>query len=124
VVFRSSLDGKQVERLPITGLVAPIEIALDTQGGKLYWSDLGPPPKVRRANLDGTGVEDVITQARLPGFSTPLGVAIDVPARQLFFVDGGTGTADAIRRAELDGSSVRPVVFEGLSEPRGLAIGD
>jgi len=124
-VFRAALDGSALEKLSITGLVDPIEVAIDPPGGKLYWSELGMapmPPRIRRANLDGTSVEDVITQARMPTLSTPLGVAVDVLARKLYWVDGGGGTLDVIQRAELDGSAVRPVVV-GLSAPRGLAIG-
>jgi DNA-binding beta-propeller fold protein YncE len=122
VIFRASLDGKVVERMAVAGLMAPIEIALDSQGGKLYWSDLGPPPRIRRANLDGTGVEDVITQARSPGFSTPLGIAVDVLARKLYYVDGGGSSQDGIRQSELDGAGIRTIVEAGLSAPRGLAI--
>jgi hypothetical protein len=122
VIFRASLDGKVVDRLPVTGLMAPIEIALDPQAGKLYWSDLGPPPRIKRANLDGTGVEDVINQARSPGFSTPLGVAVDLLARKLYYVDGGGGSEDGIQQSELDGTAIRNVVREGLSAPRGLAL--
>jgi len=73
--------------------------------------------------VDGTGVEDVINQARSPNLSTPLGVTVDVQGRQLYYVDGGTGMLDIIRRSQLDGSDIRPIV-DGLSSPRGLTIGD
>ena len=121
-VFRANLDGTGLEKLPIAGVTDPIELAIDPQGGKLYWSDIGMPPRIRRANLDGSAPEDVITQARSATLSTPLGVVVDVLARKLYWVDGGTGTLDVIQRAELDGSAVHPVVV-GLSAPRGLTIG-
>jgi DNA-binding beta-propeller fold protein YncE len=124
-IFRAGLDGAGLEKLAVTGLVDPIEIAVDPPGGKIYWTELGMapmPPRIRRANLDGTGTEDVVTQARQPTLSTPLGVAVDVLSRKLYWVDGGSGTLDVIQRAELDGSGVRPVVV-GLSAPRGLSIG-
>jgi uncharacterized Ntn-hydrolase superfamily protein/DNA-binding beta-propeller fold protein YncE len=120
-IFRAGLDGSSLTKLAINGVADPIEIALDRQGGKLYWTELGPPPRVRRANLDGTNAEDIVTQARVPGLSTPLGVAIDVMARKLYWVDGGGGAVDKIYRAELDGSDAHVTVM-GLSAPRGLSI--
>ena len=121
-IFHAGLDGTALTRLNIAGVGDPIEVAIDPREGRIYWSELGVPPKIRRANLDGSGAEDVITQAAMPALSTPLGVAVDVLARKLYWVDGGNGTLDVIQRAELDGSGAHAVVL-GLSAPRGLAIG-
>jgi DNA-binding beta-propeller fold protein YncE len=120
-IVRVGLDGSGFEKLAVTGVTDPIELAIDPQGGKLYWSDIAMPPRIRRANLDGSGAEDVITQGRSPTLTNPLGVAVDVLARKLYWVDGGGGTLDVIQRAELDGSAIHPVVV-GLSAPRGLTI--
>jgi sugar lactone lactonase YvrE len=48
-----------VEDLITTGLSAPWGIALDTTGGKMYWTD-AESSKIQRATLDGTSVEDLI----------------------------------------------------------------
>jgi hypothetical protein len=48
-----------VEDLGIRGLRIPWGIALDVASGKVYWTDAGSD-KIQRANLDGSGVEDLI----------------------------------------------------------------
>jgi hypothetical protein len=48
-----------VQDLIRTGLKIPWGIALDVAGGKMCWTDAGNS-KIQRANLDGTGVEDLI----------------------------------------------------------------
>ena len=43
-----------------SGLIYPKGIALDLSSGKMYWTDSGTR-KIQRANLDGSGVEDLVT---------------------------------------------------------------
>ena len=40
---------------------APIDIALDVEGGKMYWTLWANRVKIQRANLDGSNVEDIVT---------------------------------------------------------------
>ena len=42
-------------------------------GGKMYWTD-EETGKIQRANLDGSGVEDLVAS----GLSNPFGIALDV----------------------------------------------
>ena len=56
-IRRVSLDGGEAETLVQT-VAAPIGIALDIPHGKVYWTLT--TGVVQRANLDGTGVEDVV----------------------------------------------------------------
>ena len=52
--------------LVTTGLLEPRGIALDVSGGKMYWTD-GITEKIQRSNLDGSGVEDLVTTGlRMP----------------------------------------------------------
>jgi DNA-binding beta-propeller fold protein YncE len=127
-VLRADLDGSNLENLNIAGIDAPIEIALDPIGRKIYWSDIGdysgdgvPPPVIRRANLDGSDAEDVITSANSPTLSIPLGLQVDGVARKLYYVDGGSSGVGAILSADLDGAKVSPHII-ALTEPRGLAL--
>ena len=55
--------------------MSPQEIAVDARGGKLYWTEIG---KVRRANLDGSNVEDVVT-----GLYNPEGITLDIPSQAI-----------------------------------------
>ncbi len=43
-----------------TGLDIPAGLALDLDGGKMYWADQATF-KIQRADLDGSNVEDLVT---------------------------------------------------------------
>ena len=81
---------------------------------KLYWTDLGTG-KIQRSNLDGSGVEDLVTT----GLDAPNGLALDVAGGKLYWTDGGT---DKIQRSNLDGSGVEDLVTTGLATPAGIAL--
>lgn len=80
-IRRVSLDGGEAETLVETA-GTPIGIALDIPHGKVYWTLA--TGVVQRANLDGTGVEDVVTG--LDGvWAIELGVTgVGVPAFSTF----------------------------------------
>lgn len=81
---------------------------------KLYWTDWGTD-KIQRANLDGSGVEDLVVGGGLDG---PDGLVLDVAGGKMYWTDAG---AARIQRAGLDGSSVENLVT-GLGIPYGLAL--
>jgi len=94
-----------------TGLHLPGEITLDATKGKMYWADAGTH-KIRRANLDGSGLEDLVTRE----LSTPWALALDVAGGKMYWTDAGTGK---IQRANLDGSGVEDLVMTYSSGPAG-----
>ena len=53
-----NLDGSNFQPNLITGLKAPGQVAVDVIDGKVYWTEQG---KLRRAELDGENVQDVVT---------------------------------------------------------------
>lgn len=115
-VFRANLDGSALTNLNVPDVDLPIQISLDLDGGKLYWSEIGDVKRIRRANLDGSGPEVIVSAATFSNFSQPLGLKVDVVAHALYFVDG-----DSIRRSNLDGSGVVTVLSD-LDGPVGLAL--
>ena len=52
-----------------TGLSSTTEIELDIPAGKMYWADHGTS-RVQRSNLDGSEVEDLVTDGG------PYGIAL------------------------------------------------
>ena len=58
---RANLDGSQIEYL-ITGTIDGGVLAVDSVNSKLYWGseEIYGEPKIKRANLDGTMIEDVV----------------------------------------------------------------
>ena len=81
---------------------------------RLYWTD-AEADRIRRINLDGSGVEDVVDS----GLVNPRGLAVDQAAGKLYWTDYGS---DRIQRANLDGSEVEDLVTAGLRIPLALAL--
>jgi hypothetical protein len=72
-IRRANLDGSNPVSI-VTGIM-PSGLALDLVHGKVYWSTRGTP-LIQRANLDGTGVETLISSANVPGLDYTMDVAI------------------------------------------------
>ena len=108
------MDGSQVEDV-VTDLSYPIGIALDVDEGKVYWVDHSPGT-IRRANLDGSQVEDVVSGGLF-------GMALDVEGGKVYWTDvWGSGRDNGnIRRANLDGSQVESLVT-GLGQAQEIAL--
>ena len=81
--------------------------------GKVYWTELG---KIRRANLDGTGAEVLVS-----GLSEPGSIALDLTAGKMYWTDD---RAKKIQRANLNGAGVQTLLTSahGLEDPVGIAL--
>ena len=66
---------------------------------------------IRRANLDGSDIEDLVFGA------DPRGLALDVVGGKIYWTDW----SGMIRRANLDVSNIEDLVT-GLDKPFGLAL--
>jgi sugar lactone lactonase YvrE len=107
-IYRSTIRGNQVTKL---GFSAG-DLAVDP-GGKLYW--VNGSGELRRANVDGSGAEDLLTS-----LDNPTDVALDLQNDKVYWVDQGT---EKIQRANLDGSGVEDVLsFTSSSSPFGLSV--
>ena len=81
-IHRADFDGSNVTSFShIIDVFLPDSIAVDPEGGKMYWTE-GGWPTIRRANLDGSGVEDFLT------VPAPTGLAIF--NRRLYWTDAIT----------------------------------
>ncbi len=85
-IQRVPLEGGKREILVEGDLSQPGGLALDIEGGKMYWFCTNWPKagRIQRANLDGTDVEDVIV-----GVKGRSQMAFDPGSRQLFWEDRG-----------------------------------
>jgi len=110
-IHRVNVDGSNHEIVVGPALAqSPRGIALDLTASKVYWTE-STTHKIKRANLNGGGVEDVLT-----GLSFPYGLAIDAAGGRLFWSSVGTGQ---VRRANLDGSEIQTIVS---NQPNPLAV--
>ncbi len=115
-IQRSDLDGSNVEDLIVySPPVTPLQVALDIANGQMYFTTSGTGgQRIQRANLDGTNVQDLVTT----GLISPTGLALDLSAGHIYWVDNFTQT---IGRSNLDGSDVQQILT-GLSNPVKIAL--
>ncbi len=113
VIRRANPDGSNVEDI-VTGLGYASGIAIDSTEGKVYWVDHARHG-IQRANLDGTGIETLISAADT---QSPADLVLDLSAGKMYW----TGYAmNSVRRANLDGSNVEDYIT-GLSSPNTVVL--
>ncbi len=105
--FQTWLEGIENKR----GVVNCADESSGSGTPKMYWTD-HVTDKIQRANLDGSGVEDLVT-----GLSSP--TDLDLGNGGFYWTDYGTGK---IQRANLDGSGVEDLITSGLRVPSGIAL--
>ena len=142
-VMRSNLDGSNLETLIQTGKGEAdradltrwcVGIAIDVQGGKLYWTQKGLDNagvgRIFRARLDIPKGESCTSRSdvellfdRLP---EPIDLDLDLERRVLYWTDrGDPPRGNSVNRAPMDAAprSVEPeIVFTHLMEGIGLAL--
>ena len=111
-IRRANLDGTNVQLVKELKSV-PHGIALDAAGRKLYWT--ASSGKIKRANLNGSGSENVVPG----GLERPKGLALDVSGGKVYW----TEMSGRIRRANLDGSNVEAVATDS-GTPMNLVVFD
>ncbi|KAG9352113.1 hypothetical protein JZ751_020526 [Albula glossodonta] len=115
-VRRISLDTTDYTdvHVPIPELHNVISLDYDSVEGKVYYTDV-TLDVIRRANLNGSGMETVIGQ----GLKTTDGLAVDWVARNMYWTDTGRNTIEVAR---MDGSSRKVLINNSLDEPRAIAV--
>ena len=94
--------------------VATVTAPRAEDANRIYWTDT-TAGKLQRSNLDGSGVETLVTT----GLEAPIGIALDVAGGKMYWTDP---PADRIQRSNLDGSGVETLVTTGLEIPIGIAL--
>lgn len=142
-VMRSNLDGSNIETLIQTGEGEAdradlnrwcVGIAIDVEGGKLYWTQKGfdnaGVGRIFRAGLDipkgesGTTRSDI--ELLFDHLPEPIDLDLDLESRVLYWTDrGDPPRGNTVNRASMDATplSVEPeIVFDHLMEGIGLAL--
>ena len=122
-IQRTELDGSNTEAL-VTGVGPLWKFAIDLAGGKMYWMEDNDPVggkskqfkgTIRRADLDGSNVEDLIDGIRGPWY---FDFALDVGKGKMYWTDNSYEEDEShistILRANLDGSNAE-VLVTGIS---------
>ncbi|UCH49236.1 MAG: DUF4347 domain-containing protein, partial [Betaproteobacteria bacterium] len=114
-IYKANADGTGGTTTVLTGISNPVGLAVDNNGGKIYWTtnESGSASRIQSANLDGSNVTDLVT-----GLVDPDNIALDLINNKMYWTDDGDGQ---IRRANLDGSGVESLVA-GLTSAQGIAL--
>ena len=114
--------GNSIRRVSISGqkIVGDVAANLGTVGGlavgggKVYWTEQtgASAGTVNGANLDGTGVRELVST-----LSVPMGIAVDTAGSKVYW----TASSGKVKRANLDGSRSEKVV-EGLGSPSEIVL--
>jgi DNA-binding beta-propeller fold protein YncE len=144
-VMRANLDGSNIETLVDTSQGDPrpgpdpakwcVGIAVDVDGGKLYWTQKGGDNagegRICRANIEvpsgqtPTNRQDI--ELIYDGLPEPIDLDIDPTTRTLYWTDrGDPPRGNTVNRAPLDVKSGKrkppEIVFDHLMEGIGLAL--
>ena len=86
----------------ITDLV--VSLFVDKAGGKVYWTerDSSSGGTIKRSNLDGTGVEALLTQPNIPR-----SIVVDTVRKKLYWIDS---FETKIQGADLNGENIETVI--------------
>ncbi len=119
-IWRANLDGSDPTVIVYTDDWYQ-DLALDLVGGKLYVSIWDATPgsygKVQRANLDGTGLEDFITDIQ----NGPIGLAVDVDVGHLYWTKNHVAlNLGRVMRKNFDGTGGTTVLSE--VDPEALLL--
>lgn len=120
-IYRMNLDSTEKEMIIQGGSTVMEYLALDYFSGKIYWSewsDLDANHKIRRANLDGSNVEDIIT-----GLTHPRGIALDNVGRKIYWSQQAQSNR-RIQNANLDGSDIQDVLITDGAHGIALDMAD
>jgi DNA-binding beta-propeller fold protein YncE len=144
-VMRSNLDGSKIETLVDTsqGDARPgpnatkwcVGIALDVEGGKVYWTQKGPDNaglgRIFRANLKlpqgQTPANRQDIEVLYDSLPEPIDLDLDLSNRMMYWTDrGDPPRGNTVNRAPMDaapGNGKQPeIVFNHLMEGIGLSL--
>jgi DNA-binding beta-propeller fold protein YncE len=100
----------------VTGCPVPDGVAVDVEGGHIYWTNMGRPPvndgSIERVDLDGSNRTTIVPPG---GTYTPKQLHLDGVGRKLYW---GDREGMRVMRCDLDGSNVEILVQTGVGEDR------
>lgn len=121
-IYRVDYDGKNLTK--ITKANGGDALALDLDAGKMYYSDFPGDNTIKRANLNGSGVEMLF---RIPAeYGFVRNIAVDTANQQLYFYlyEHHDAKVHAIARSQQEGSDFE-VIYKaksGIQMMGGLAL--
>ncbi len=122
-IRRADFTGAGLETVVSTDDNGALGIAIDSEGGNVYWTQGMGERRITRAILDGSNIEELITVQ----LEFPIGIALDVRGGKIYWADYLAGK---IQRANIEippgdapdrRSDIEDLVT-GLNRPVGVAL--
>ncbi|XP_069482622.1 low-density lipoprotein receptor-related protein 4-like [Ambystoma mexicanum] len=97
------------------GLDQPRSLALQPLSGLMYWSEIGTPPQIEQAGMDGTNRKVLIKEK----LGWPTGLALDLLSWKIFWSDD---KFHCISSANLDGTNIKVIQLKKIQSPFSLTV--
>ena len=95
-----------------TNLTSPTDIAVNTADGRLYWTEFSG--RIRRVNLDGTGLDTLLSD-----IGSPYGIT--VVGDKVYWAEKIDKDSGKVQRANLNGTNIETLAtVQGL--PTGISV--
>jgi hypothetical protein len=116
-IFRAPIAKPLVVEKIVSGQPFAFGVAIDAVGAKVYWEEIGGENAILRANLDGSGVQALLTR---PGAGMDGGIAVDPAGGRIYWTEPSFNDVAA---ANLDGSSPASIFSTPGFRGEGIALG-
>ncbi|MHC4570840.1 MAG: TolB family protein [Planctomycetota bacterium] len=117
-IYSADPDGSNIEQL-VSNLDLAVGLAVDPYNEKLYWTSRSSSyNSIKSANLDGTGITDLITSQQNPLVSVVQHIDIDWLGNKLYWTDQSGG--GKTQRMNPDGTGYEVIHYGNA--PYGIAV--
>lgn len=93
----------------------PRSLVLQPLSGLMYWSEIGSPPQIEQAGMDGTNRKVLIKEK----LGWPTGLSLDLLSWKIFWSDD---KFHSIGSANLDGSDIKVIQMQKIQSPFSLTV--
>lgn len=100
-IWRADRDGTNTTQIVSNAGDVVVDLVIDQTNNKIIWTDFNNS-RIRRSNLDGTNIEDIVT-----GVSTPHGMQIDQTSGYIYWSGD-----QQIYRANLNGTGQTTILTD------------
>src|SRR5258708_5229626 len=118
-------DGSD-RKVVVTGCRLPDGIAVDVEGGHIYWTNMGSTPSVNDGSIERADVDGKNRRVIVPpgGTFTPKQIQLNTKNRVLYWPDrGDPQRGNTVNRASIDAKPQAPeIVVTHLMEGIGIAL--
>ena len=107
------------EEAIVSGLASPVDVALDTEAQRIYWSDVGRG-LTQRADLDGANVQSLNMSWAI---MNTYGMVVDARSKKLYMADFDKTGEYTGRNSDYEGRIIRTNLDGSGGEVAQLSLG-